>query len=99
MSKNIKIKDGKVNLVISVILTAVAALKVSIGLASKNKKWKYFLYIIAVIDFVIALLNVYKVACINFSPITEDDELSDDLSEEDFFDEDEIFDEDIANEE
>lgn len=99
MSKNIKIKDGKGNLIIAAILTAIATLKVAIGLASKNKKWKYFLYIIALIEFVFACLNAYRVAYINFSPITEDDELSDDLSEEDFFDEDEIIDKDIEEEE
>lgn len=96
--KNIEIKEGKANIFISAITAAIGTLKIAFALASKNKKFKYFLYILAIIDFLIAALNAYKVACINFSPITEDDELSDNLSEEDFFDEDEIFDEDIASE-
>ena len=86
MVNNVEIKKGKFHLAVAGIATALAALKVAIGLAKENKKIKYILYILAIVDFIIALFNIYKLADLELSP--EDDELSEDLEEEDFFDED-----------
>lgn len=86
MVNNVEIKKGKFHLAVAGIATALAALKVAIGLAKENKKIKYILYVLAIVDFIIALFNIYKLADLELSP--EDDELSEDLEEEDFFDED-----------
>lgn len=86
MVNNVEIKKGKFHLAVAGIATALAALKVAIGLAKENKKIKYILYVLAIVDFIIAIFNIYKLADLELSP--EDDELSEDLEEEDFFDED-----------